>query len=251
MTRQRRGAAPPRPARARPGRPPASRPSARRTSVWRRPVLLVAAAVASATVVIAVWAVVVAARPSWSAPSIAADRVVATVHGEPVTWSHVAERLRAATVMGRPAPAGLDAWRAEVRAVLESVVGDVLARHYVEGGGIVVTEAMVDAEIRRLELRHGGQSGLEAAMAEMQVAMAELRETQRRGLYLQALTDAIVTVTDADVEAYLARDGASGMSREEATERVRAERAPQVVPAFLAELRRDPGVWIIPVEDLP
>ena len=195
------------------------------------------------------WAVL-ARPPGWSPPVIANDRIVARVHGEPVAWAQVAERMKAATVMGGPAPDDLVAWREEVRQTIESIVGDVLTRHTMEAQGLVVTDAMIDAEVRTLEERYSGEAGLARAMSEMQVSMAELRETQRRGLYLQGLIDRIVPASEADVDAYLARSGAAGMSRSEAAERVRAERAAEVAPSFLAELRRDPGVWVIDVEEL-
>ena len=196
------------------------------------------------------WGAVFARPPGWSPPVIADDRIVASVHGEPVAWAQVAESMKEATVMGRPAPDDLVAWREEVRQTIESIVGDVLTRHAMEAQGLVVTDAMIDAEVRTVEERYGGEAGLAGAMSEMQVSMAEFRETQRRGLYLQGLIDRIVPASEADVDTYLAQPGAAGMSRSEAAARVRAERAAEVVPSFLAELRRDPGVWVIDVEEL-
>lgn len=195
-----------------------------------------------------VWAGAAAAQRDWIAPEVAGDVVVARVHGEPVSWGEVAQRMKAAVVMGRPAPGDLQEWREEARQTIESVVGDVLTRHTVEARGFVVTDAMIEAEIRQLEEQFGGVTGLDRAMSEMQVTMAELRETKRRGLYLQALIDLIVPASDADVNAYLAQAGAQGLSRSEAAARVRAERAADVVPLFLADLRNDPGIWVIDTE---
>ncbi|MEK6720404.1 MAG: hypothetical protein AABZ33_07005 [Chloroflexota bacterium] len=196
------------------------------------------------------WTGAAAAQRGWSPPDVAGDEIVARVHGEPVPWAQVAERMKAATVMGRPAPGDLRAWREEARQTIESIIGDVLTRHAVEAEGLSVTDAMIDAEVRRLEERYGGDAGLARAMGEMQVTMAELRETQRRGLYLQALIEGIVPASDADVDAYLAQAGAAGLSRSDAAARVRADRAAEVIPTFLAELRRDPGIWVIDIEEL-
>lgn len=197
-----------------------------------------------------VWAGAATAQRGWSPPDVAGDEIVARVHGEPVSWAQVAERMKAATVMGRPAPGDLRTWREEARQTIESIMGDVLTRHAVEAEGLSVTDAMIDAEVRQLQERYGGDAGLARAMSEMQVTMAELRETQRRGLYLQALIDLIVPASDADVDAYLAQAGAAGLSRSDAAARVRAERAAEVIPTFLAELRRDPGISVIDIEEL-
>lgn len=196
------------------------------------------------------WGGVLAPQRSWSPPTIADELVVGRVHGEPVAWAQVAERMKAATVMGRPAPADLRAWREEARQTIEAVIGEVLTRHFVEGQGVVVTEAMIDAEVRKVEEQYGGQDGLASAMSDMQVTMAEFRETQRRGLYLQALIDRIVPASEADIDAYLAQPGAAGMSRTDAAARVRAERAAEVIPGFLADLRRDPMISVIDMEEL-
>lgn len=194
------------------------------------------------------WAGAAAAQRDWIEPDVAGDVVVARVHGEPVSWGEVAQRMKAAIVMGRPAPGDLQAWREEARQTIESIVGEVLTRHAAEAEGLAVSDAMVDAEIRQLEEQFGGVAGLERAMGEMQVTMAELRETKRRGLYLQALIDLIVPASDADVDAYLAQAGALGISRLEAAARVRAERAAEVIPPFLADIRSDPGIWVIDME---
>ncbi len=221
----------------------------RRVALWTGIVAFVAIAMVALLAAVT-WGAVFARPPGWSPPVIANDRIVARVHGEPVAWAQVAESMKAATVMGRPAPDDLVAWREEVRQTIESIVGDVLTRHTMEAQGLVVTDAMIDAEVRTVEERYGGEAGLAGAMSEMQVSMAEFRETQRRGLYLQALIDRIVPASDADVDAYLAPPEAAGLTRAEAAARVRAERAPQVIQALLDQLRNDPGVWVIDVEAL-
>lgn len=224
---------------------PTERGITRRNGIIALGVIGIVALLAAVT-----WGAALATPRSWSPPTIARDLIVARVHGEPVVWAQVAERMRAATVMGRPAPADLVAWREEARQTIDSIVGDVLTRHTMEAQGVSVTDAMIDAEVMRLRERSGGEAGLARAMNDMQVSMAELRETQRRGLYLQALIDRIVPASDADVDGYLAQAGAAGLSRSDAAARVRAERAAEVIPKFLAELRPDPGIWVIEVEEL-
>ena len=197
-----------------------------------------------------VFAVFTLGAKTWSPPEIAPETVVARVHDEPVTWAAVAGQLEAAEVMGRPQPRDLATWRTAVQANVDSIVGDVLTRHFMESQGVTVTDVMIDAEVRKVEEGYGGEAGFARGMEEMQVSMAEFRETQRRGLYLQALIDRIVPASEADIDAYLAQPGAAGLSRADAASRVRSEGAAEVIPQFLAELRRDPGIWVIDVKEL-
>jgi len=186
----------------------------------------------------------------WAVPRIPADTVVARVHHEPVTWTAVAQRFKEAREMGRAEPSDASAWRRAAAAAIESIVDDVLTRHVMEAAGFTVDEEMLDAAIAELRERHGGGDDLARAMGAMGVSMPELRETQRRGLYLQAFIDRSVPTSEADIDEYLSRPGAVGLGRDEAATRVRAERAAIVIPALLAELRADPHVWVIPIEDL-
>ena len=244
--RLRPSAGPARPARVRSGR-------AVRTTVDRRPAIrlrvvwLVGAAALAAAVGSAI---ALGGAPRWAPPTVPADLVVARVHGEDVRWSAIVERLDAATVMGRPVPADRATWRAQAHDAIESLVRDVLARHTMQALGSQVTEAAIDAQIQGLRDQYGGDGGLQEAMAAMDVSMAQLRETQSRGLYLQAMIDRFVPATDADVDAYLAQPGAAGLTRSEAAARVRAERASQVIPGLLDQLRNDPGVWVIDTNGL-
>lgn len=187
---------------------------------------------------------------TWVAPSIPPETVVARVHHEPVTWSAVAQRLEEGVEMGRPGPSDASTWRAAVVTAIESIVRDVLTRHVAEAAGFTVTEAMIDAAVADLWERHGGDDGLARAMDAMGVSLAELRETQRRGLYAQALIDRFVPATEAAIDAYLVSPGAVGLSREEAAARVRADAASTVIPRMLVGLRADPEVWVIPIETL-
>lgn len=186
----------------------------------------------------------------WQPPAIAPDRVVATVHGEPITWTAIAERLDAASVMGRPVPADLASWKAAVAATVESAINDVLARHIVEGRGVTVTEAQLDAEISALRDRYGGDPQLTEAMAAMRLTAEQLRENQRRGLYYQALIELAVPVTPADVDAYRSQAGAAGLSWDEAAARVREERAAVVIPQVLAAARNSSGISVVPIAEL-
>lgn len=207
--------------------------------------------VGAAALVVAVGAAIaLTSAQRWPPPTVPMDTVVARVHGEAVTWASIAERLEAASVMGRPPATNLASWRTEALAAIESVVRDVLTRHTMQAQGAQVTEAAIDTQIAALRQQRGGEAGLQSAMAAMRVSMAQLRETQRRGLYLQAMIDSFVPASDADVDAYLAPPEAAGLTRAEAAARVRAERAPQVIPALLDQLRNDPGVWVIDAEAL-
>ena len=207
--------------------------------------------VGAAALVVAVGAgIALASAQRWSPPTMPLDTVVARVHGEAVTWASIAEQLEAAKVTGRPPATDLASWHSEARDVIESVVRDVLTRHTMQAQGAQVTDAPIDAQIAALRQQYGGEAGLQSAMAGMHVSMAQLRETQRRGLYLQAMIDRFVPASDADVDAYLAHPEAAGLTRAEAAARVRAERAPQVIPALLDQLRNDPGVWVIDAEAL-
>lgn len=191
-----------------------------------------------------------AAGASWSPPLIDRDVVVARIHDESVTWAAVAERLAAEEAMGRPAPSDVETWRAAVREAITASVDDVLTRHIMESQGVRVTDAAIDAAIASVRERYGGEAGLRAAMADMRVSMDQLRETQRRGLYLQALIDRSIAVTDAQIDAYRSRPGGDGLSRADVVARIRDETASQVIPTILAQLRDDPGVWVIDVSTL-
>lgn len=207
--------------------------------------------VGAAALLVAVGAAIaLAGAQRWSPPTVPMDTVVARVHGEALTWASIAERLESASVMGRPPATDLASWRTEAHDAIESAVRDVLTRHTMEGQGAQVTEAAIDAQIAVLRQPYAGEVGLQSAMAAMRVSMAQLRETQRRGLYLQAMIDRFALASDADIDAYLALSKAAGSTRAEAAARVRAERAPQVIPAFLDQLRNDPGVWVIAAEAL-
>lgn len=186
----------------------------------------------------------------WQPPTIAPDRLVATVHGEPITWAAIAERLDAARVMGRPVPGDLASWEAEVTATVESAINDVLTRHIVEGQGLTVSEAQVEAEMEQLRDRYGGEAQLTEAMAAMRVSVDQLRENQRRGLYYQALIELSVPVATADVEAYRSQAGAAGLSWDEAVARVRDERAATVIPQVLTAARGSPGISVVPINEL-
>lgn len=195
-------------------------------------------------------AVVAAQAGTWSPPVVAPETVVAKVHHESVTWAAVEERLEAAAVMGRPRPGDLATWRVTVQTALDSIVGDVLTRHLMEGQGVYIRDETIDAEVAKIRQTYGGEEGLRRAMAGMQVSMAQLRETQRRGLYTQAMIDRFVPVTEADIDAYLAKSGAGDVSRTEAVALVRSEAAARVIPGILTELRADPRVWLIDVPSL-
>lgn len=188
---------------------------------------------------------------SWQPPAVSADLVVARVHHESVTWSMVAEQMDAAAVMGRPVPTDTATWRAAVRTTLDSVVGDVLTRHLMESQGVHVSDEAIDAAVAAVRQSFGGEVELNRAMREMRVSMSQLRETQRRGLYLQAMIDRMVPVGDGDVDAYLARQNGAGMERGEAAARLRNEIAPSVIAGILDRLRADPAVWLIDVNRLP
>lgn len=186
----------------------------------------------------------------WQPPTIAPDRVVATVHGEPIAWAAIAERLDAARVMGDSAPSDLTSWKAAVTAAVESAINDVLARHIVESHGLTVSEAQVEAELAQLRDRYGGDPQLTAAMAAMRISDEQLRENQRRGLYYQALIELTVPVAAADVDAYRSKAGMAGMSWDEAAARVRADRAAAVIPQVLAAARDSPGISVVPIAEL-
>lgn len=209
--------------------------------------LLAGALAATALAVALAWPAVGA---TWSPPRIEGDVVVARIHGESLTWAAVAERLAAEEAMGRPSPPDLGAWRAAVREAVATAVDDVLTRHVMESQGVRVTDEAIDAAVARVRERYGGEAGLRAAMADMRVSMDQLRETQRRGLYLQALIDSSIAVSDAQIDSYRSRPGGDGLSRSEIVARIRGETAAQVIPTILAQLRVDPGVWVIDVSSL-
>lgn len=191
-----------------------------------------------------------AAGATWSPPQIGRDVVVARIHDESLTWAVVAERLAAEETMGRPPAADARSWRAAVHEAITAAVDDVLVRHIMESRGVRVTDAAIDAAVDRVRERYGDDAALRAAMAEMRVSMDQLRETQRRGLYLQALIDRSVAVTDPQIEAYRSRPGGDRLSRAEIVAHIRGENASQVIPMILAQLRGDPGVWVIDVSGL-
>lgn len=202
------------------------------------------------TTALAVALALTAAGATWSPPRIELDVVVARIHGESLTWAAVAERLAAEEAMGRPSPPDLGAWRAAVRGAVAAAVDDVLTRHVMEGQGVRVKDEAIDAAVARVRERYGGEAGLRAAMADMRVSMDQLRETQRRGLYLQALIDRSIAVSDAQIDSYRSRPGGDALSRTEIVARIRGETAAQVIPTILAQLRVDPGVWVIDVSSL-
>ncbi len=81
----------------------------------------------------------------------------------------------------------------------------------------------------------------------MHVSMAQLRETQRRGLYQQAMIDRYVSVTEADIDGYLATPGVAEVTRSDAASLLRSEGASELIPGMLTQLRSEPGVWVIDV----
>jgi hypothetical protein len=190
------------------------------------------------------------ANPTWSPPNPDPSASVAIVDGETMAWSAVAEQLHAAEMMGQPAAANPDEWRRRVDATIESIIGDVLTRQYVETQGFVVTPELIDAEVAKVEAGYGGPDQLRRAMDEMHVTMAQLRETQRRGLYTQTLIDLVVPATDAQIDAYLAQPGTAGMTRDEAADRVRAEHAAEIIGPFLADLRSGAQIQLTDITTL-
>ena len=223
-----------------------SKPS--RREGFRTMALVLVGGMTIAGLVLAVFTV---GAETWSPPEIAPETVVARVHDEPVTWAAVAEQLEAAEVMGRPQPHDLATWRSAVQANVDSIVGDVLTRHFMESQGVTVTDEAIDAEVAKVRQSSGGEDGFRSAMAGMRVSMAQLRETKRRGLYLQAMIDHVVPVAaEADIDAYLARPDVGDVSRAEAAVLVRREAESQVLPGIMTQLRADPGVWVIDVTSL-
>jgi hypothetical protein len=162
----------------------------------------------------------------------------------------VAERLKAAEVMGQAPPVDHAEWRHHVGEVIDVLIDDVLTRQYVEARGRFATPELIDAEVAKVEARYGGPDGLRQAMDQMHVTAAQLRETQRRGLYLQALIDLVVPATDARIDAYLAQPGATGLSRAEAAARVRAESAAALIPQFLDQLREGAAIQVVDITAL-
>lgn len=234
-----------------PRRPVRSPPTRRRSFGARR----IAAWLAGLGVLVALGVGLVQAADSgaagrWRAPAIAADLVVARVHAESVTWTVVATQMRAAAVMGRSVPTDMISWRAAVRTTLDSIVGDVLVRHFLEGQGVYVPAQAIDAAVANVRRSFGSDAEFERAMRQMHVSMADLRETQRRGLYLQALIDRVVPVADSEIDAFLAGGGNSWMDRQQAGAQLRNERAAPIVAQLIERLRADPGVWLIDVNSL-
>ena len=175
---------------------------------------------------------------------------VALVDGESIPWAAVAERLEAAEVMGQAPPVDRAEWRHHVGEVIDVLINEVLTRHYVEARGRFATPELIDAEVAKVEARYGGPDGLRQAMDQMDVTAAQLRETQRRGLYLQTLIDLVVPATDAQIDAYLAQPGATGLSRAEAAARVRAEGAAALIPQFLDQLREGAAIQVVDITAL-
>jgi len=211
----------------------------------------VAVVLAGATVLAGLFfAIFAIGADRWSPPAIAPQTVVARVHEEPVLWAEVAERLQAGDVMGRPQPTNLAMWRTAVQITVDSIVGDVLTRHLMEGEGVSVSDEAIDAEVATIRESYGGEDGLGRAMADMRVSMAQLRETQRRGLYQQAMIARFVPATDAAIDAYLASPGVIDVSRAEAAGLVRRDAASNVIDGIMSQLRADSGVWVVDVTSL-
>lgn len=187
---------------------------------------------------------------TWQPPAVSPTLIVAEVHGEAIPWQEIADRLEAAAVMGQPEPTDLAAWQSEVRAAIDSAINDVLVRHLVEGSGIVITDTQVDEAVDGLRASYGGEAALQEAMASMHLTLEQVQETQRRGLYYQALIEMVVPVSESDVDTYLGQPGTAGLSRAEAATRVRADRASSVIPGVLAEARATPGIWSLPLAEL-
>jgi foldase protein PrsA len=135
--------------------------------------------------------------------------VVATVNGSPIKIEQITAQL---AQMKKQSPQTFEgtqgvAVETEYKArILESLIQLELITQAAKTLGVEVTDKQVDEYLAQLETQYGGKAGLDAAMKQSGVEMAQLRDSIKNRLLVDAVTvksqTTSVTVTDAQVKAY-------------------------------------------------
>jgi peptidyl-prolyl cis-trans isomerase SurA len=159
---------------------------------------------------IAAGALLLAAASAVPASARVIDGVVATVDGEPITFSEVREAVSEA--LGVP-PGDADAWLrdekdpARIIRMIEPLVESLLVRRALEGTGAAVDNQAIEAAIE--SVRKGNRLSVpefEAALSREGVPMALYRKRVRwqmeRGNLVRMRKMKEVTVTDDEVKAW-------------------------------------------------
>ncbi len=178
--------------------------------------------------VLALVATVVAAQSAPTAPpthAVTLDRVIAVVNDEAITQydldearSVVVKQLKQQNVQQPPADV-LD------KQVLERLITERALLQYAKENGVKVDDTQVDRTIQRIaEDNKITLDGLRQALAKDNVPYAKYREDVRNEIIVQRLrereVDEHITVSDAEVDLYLAQMKAQGGDEEYLVEHI-------------------------------
>lgn len=134
--------------------------------------------------------------------------IVATVNGAPIKIQQIDEQL---AQMKKSSPQTFEGAEGKKREqefkakILESLIQLELISQAGKTLGIEVTDKQIDEYITQLETQYGGKTGLENAMKQSGVAMAQLRESIKNRLLVDQVTKKAVkpgAVTDAAIKKY-------------------------------------------------
>lgn len=148
--------------------------------------------------------------------------VVATVNGSPIKIEQITAQL---AQMKKSSPQTFEGTQGvtvetEFKAkILDSLIQLELVKQAAKELGVDVTDKQVDAYIKQLETQYGGKTGLDAAMKQSGVETAQLRESIKNRLLVDAVSRKSLTtsptVTDAQIKAYYDANKASFGSKTE------------------------------------
>lgn len=142
--------------------------------------------------------------------------VVATVNGSPIKIEQITTQLAQAKKQSPQTFEGTQGVKVETESkakILDSLIQLELIKQAAKDLGVAVTEKQVDDYIKQLETRYGGKAGLDAAMKQSGVEMAQLRELIKNSLLVDGVSKksqtTSPTVTDAQIKAYYEANKAS------------------------------------------
>lgn len=135
--------------------------------------------------------------------------VVATVNGTPIKIEQITAQLAQMKKQSPQTFEGTQGVKIESQfkaKILESLIQLELIKQAAKDLGVDITDKQVDDYIKQLETQYGGKAGLDAAMKQSGVEMAQLRESIKNRLLVEGVTkksqSASATVTDAQIKAY-------------------------------------------------
>jgi len=129
--------------------------------------------------------------------------LAATVNDDPIYWSEVDLEVQRAAVQFNVNLAGADGekQRTELNGVvLDQLIDQRIIVQEARQRGVVANEAQVSAEIERLQKQFGDEQGFQAALAQRNLTMADVRRLLQLNLTVRALMPLVTKIRVADDE---------------------------------------------------